>query len=454
MNAHERQQPGSSLKRRTTTRRRFVAATAALPAALGNGATALGSQAMQRASPVATPVAIERRSLLAVADPVHEQLFVYALPDLTPVGEVSNIVVHTHAGFLPLPNGELLFVDEGGSRLVSVGMGDSALEITNEAPVTGTVSHIAIDPEFAHYVAVGSDDPASPIALIDLETWEPIAVAIPNTGEVGLMMTPDTLFHRNDVLNRIEAYPIANLKKGDIEPVSTVEIGAGGHGESIDGAGNLLYCATEDGIDVAEWDGSKLTYATTHSWSDDGSVSGRGYFQRLTFDGRHIVSYISDRSADETDWTEWTNSAMVVDTASGAVLRPVIGDGYVYRFGLAEGLALFSVMGAAGDEAVLLDLDPASDTFGTMVQRIPLAPMSGGPRPDEPIYEINQYRAVTVSPDGTLGFVTHGGDGVITVLDPGTGDITGSIETPTDLDGGGYLCVFGTPESFTDTIAR
>lgn len=80
--------------------------------------------------------------------------------------------------------------------------------------------------------------------------------------------------------------------------------------------------------------------------------------------------------------------------------------------------------------------------------------MSAGPKPGEPIYEINQYRAVTVTPDGSLGFVTQGGDGIVTVLEPRSGELTGSIETPSDLDSGGYLAVFGNPESFTDTIAR
>lgn len=245
------------------------------------------------------------------------------------------------AGFLPLPGGELLFIDELGSRLVSVSLVDGAPEVLHEAPITGTVSHIAVDSDPGHYAAVGSDDPASPITLVDLETWETLPVAIPDAGEVGLLMTHDVVFHRNDVLNRLEAYPIENLLTGEIEPVSTVEIGAGGHGESIDTGSNLLYCATEDGIDTAAWDGSTLTYVTTYPWSDDGTIEGRGYFQRLTFDGRHLASYISNRAAAETEWTTWTNYAMVVDTASGDVLRPEIGDGYVYRFGLAERLAVF-----------------------------------------------------------------------------------------------------------------
>lgn len=80
--------------------------------------------------------------------------------------------------------------------------------------------------------------------------------------------------------------------------------------------------------------------------------------------------------------------------------------------------------------------------------------MSAGPQPDDPIYEINQYRAVTVTPDGSLGFVTQGGDGIVTVLEPRSSELTGSIETPSGLDGGGYLAVFGNPESSTDTIAR
>jgi hypothetical protein len=441
---------------RGSTRRRFVASVAAVPLALGTGISVSAQAtpgASLAASPIASPVGEAGGGYLAVADPVAARLYVYTLPDLAFAGALDGVVAQAHAGFLPMPDGTLAFIDERGSRLVAMGM-DGGPRIVGETLVTGTVSHFAIDADHAHYAAVGSDDRESPITLVDLETWSTVPAAIPDTGEVGLMLTHDTLFHRNDVLNRIEAYPIEHLLGGGVEPVATVAIGASGHGESIDATRNRLYTATDDGIDVAEWDGSALTFITTYPWNEDGRTGGRGYFQRLSFDGAHVVSYVSDRSADETAWTTWTNRAMVVDTASGEVLRPEIGDGYVYRFGLADALAVFYRLGGDGDEAVVLDLDTGSDTFGTISRRITLDPMSTGPKPGDPIYEVNQYRAVNVTPDGSLGFVTQGGDGVVSVLDPRTGDIVGSINTPSNLDGGGYLAVFGGPDSFTDTIGR
>lgn len=103
---------------------------------------------------------------------------------------------------------------------------------------------------------------------------------------------------------------------------------------------------------------------------------------------------------------------------------------------------------------MVLDLEPTSATFGEVAHRVPLEPMSTGPQPGDAIYEVNQYRAINVTPDGLLGFVTQGGDSIVTVFDSRTGEVTGGIETPSSLDGGGYLAVFGAPDSFMEPIAR
>ncbi len=144
---------------------------------------------------------------------------------------------------------------------------------------------------------------------------------------------------------------------------------------------------------------------------------------------------------------------MIVDTVTGEIFRPELGNGYVYRFALSEDLALYYRMGGNGDELIELDLDRESATFAEIARRTPVASMSSGPASGDPIWEINQYRSVAIVPDGSLGFVTRGGDGIVDVLDSAAGEISGEIETPGALAGGGYLAVFGR-DQFTDSIAR
>jgi len=418
------------------------------------GATALvgasvGQSFAQSATPgPATPVG-DSSEYLAVADQVAETLSIYRLPDLALIARLEGVNVNAHAGLIPLPGGQLLFMDGLGKRLMSVGVDADHLHV-DEAMIPGTAfSHIAIDSDRADYAAVGSDDPAAPVTLVDLHTWETVPVAIPEPGEVGLFLAHDYLFHRNNNLNQIEAYALEAILDGEVEAVSTVQIGTGGHGESRSLTGDRLYTATDDGIDVVAWDGTALTFLTTYSWDSTDRQGGRGYFQRLSLDGGTVVSYTADRSAPEEAWATWTNDAVLIDTDEGVTHRIELGKGYVYRFGLAHDRALFYRIGADGDEAIMLDLANAE-----ISQRIPLGPMRNGPVAGESIYDVNQYRAITMTTDGRWGFVTQGGDGLVVALDLETGTIGETIDVGSPLDGGGYLGIFGTPDSFSDTIGR
>lgn len=263
------------------------------------------------------------------------------------------------------------------------------------------------------------------------------------------MLTHDILFHRNNNLNQIEAYAVEDVLADNVDMIASVQIGTGGPGESISMNGDTLYTATDEGIEAIAWDGAELTFLTTYPWDSADRSGGRGYFQRLSLDGTHVVSYTADRSAPETEWATWTNDALLIDTADGVTERVELGTGYVFRFGISGESALFYRIGGDGDEAILLDL-----ASGEIEQRIALEPMTNGPVAGEPIYENNQYRAVTSSTDGAWGFITQGGDGVVVVLDLVSGTVAATIETGSPLNAGGYLAVFGAGSSFTDSIGR
>jgi hypothetical protein len=440
-----------------TQSRRFnrrTIATGSLAGAVALFGTRFGQANAQIGTPEATPIDESTpdhaaKEFLAVADPAARHLYVYSLLDLTLIDTIGDVVVNSHAGFIPLPNGQVLFMDDANSRLMAIEVHGDHLH-SHEAAIPGTVfSHIAIDSDHAHYAAVGSDDPDAPITLVDLETWETTPVAILAPGEVGLFLTHDVLFHRNNNLNQIEAYAIEAVLAGTVEILATVQIGAGGHGESLTMNGDTLYTATDDGIDAVAWDGEEFTFLTTYQWESADRMGGRGYFQRLSLDGSKLVSYTANREAPETEWTTWTNDAVLIDTDEGVTNRIDLGTGYVYRFGLSLATALFYRLGGDGDEAIVLDL-----ASGEVTTRISLEPMTRGPVAGESIHENNQYRAVTSTTDGTRGFVTEGGDGKVVVLDLVSGTIAGSIVTESPLNGGGYLTVFGAPESFSDTIGR
>lgn len=437
----------------STFNRRALVGGSALGAAsvlVPGSHSVLGQPATPGASPVAgaTPVA-GSQEFLAVADPESRLLHVYSLPGLALIDTVEDVAVNAHVGFIPLPNGQLLFMDDAAAQLMAIEVHGDHVDSYQAAIPGASYSHIAIESDRARYAAIGSDDPASPITLVDLETWDTMPVAVEEPGEVGLMLTHDTLFHRNDVLNQIEAYALDDVLAGKVTMTASVQIGAGGHGESITLSGDTLYTATDDGIDAVAWDGSELTYLTTYPWDSGDRTGGRGYFQRLSLDGSQVISYTADRSAAETEWDSWTNDAVLIDSSEGGTRRIELGDGYVFRFGLSHDAALFYRMGGDGDEAIVLDL-----ASGDVSQRIPLDPMTTGPAAGDAIYEINQYRAVAASTDGAWGFITQGGDGVVVVLDLTIGEVAGTIEVGTPLNGGGYLAVFGADASFTDSIGR
>jgi hypothetical protein len=453
-----------SSMRLTFDRRRFVLATGSA-ASLSLVPSALRAS---EASPGASPHAgghdhgdnhdadhdADGPMYLAVGDTDAGTLAVYTVPGMELAGALEGVSVSAHAGFLPLGDGGLLFVDDAGSRLVRVDIVAGTPEITGEVSVPGHVAHIAVDSDHAHYCAVGtSGEDEHQLHMVNLESWEVTSLQIPDADEVGLMMTHDHVFHRNSSLNQVEAYAIPDLLEGAVSPLSTVPIGAFGHGEAVNPETGELYMATNDGVDIAYWDEPELVFGQTWAWPETEPMA-RGYFTRLSFDQGHLVTYTSDRSAEETAWDTWKNTVVVYDAASGESITTDLGDGYTFRFALSEHSALFYVLGGNGDEAVIIDLDPESAAFGSVSTRIALEPMTGAATVGSPFYEVGQYRSLAITPDGHYGYVTQGGDGVIVELDLAHGEVREHIDHASALNGGGTMVVFGPGAPFVDTIGR
>ncbi|MCO5214931.1 MAG: hypothetical protein M9934_13635 [Thermomicrobiales bacterium] len=387
---------------------------------------------------------------LLVADAEAQTLSAYATEDNSLVGTLDGIAMNAHAGIINLPNGTALIVDDAAGRLLNIGVHEGEFEILGEAPVPGTVAHFAIESDHAHHCAVGtSGEDEYQLHLVDLEDWSVVSLHLPDAGEVGLMMTHDVLFHRNSNLNQVEAYSLATLAEGTVEPLSTLPIGTFGHGEAINPETEELFMLTDDGVDVAYWEDPELVYGKTFAWP-----SSRGYFTRLIQDGKYLLTYTSDRSAPETEWHTWQNNVVIYDVATGEPIVTPLPDGYVFRYSLAENLAVFASINADGDTLIAIDLDPESDAFGGITATTPLETMSTGAAAGEPFFEIGQYRTTALLPDASVAFVSRGGDGIVDICHPDHGEVVGSIDTETALNGGGTLAVFGPGVPLTDMIGR
>ncbi|MGY0063801.1 hypothetical protein ACWY4P_46275 [Streptomyces sp. LZ34] len=123
------------------------------------------------------------------------------------------------------------------------------------------------------------------------------------------------------------------------------------------------------------------------------------------------------------------------------------------RFALSKPYALFFAIHPDGDAAYLLDVNPASSTYRRIVGRVPLHPLPHGPQEGKPAAG-TQRRSGAITPAGDLAFVSHGGDGLISVIDTRTRRVTKILKTPTPLAAGGYLTTVQPKTRLTDLIAR
>ena len=94
-----------------------------------------------------------------------------------------------------------------------------------------------------------------------------------------------------------------------------------------------------------------------------------------------------------------------------------------------------------------------SATFQQLVAVVPLLPLRHGPVAGEPTTG-TEMRTGTITPDGRWAFVSHGGDGVISVIHTAAPRVTALLRLPTPLQGGGYLVAVQPGAPVLDTHAR
>lgn len=397
---------------------------------------------------------------LIVADAAAGGLAVYSAPDWVLVAHLPELTFADHPGYLALPDGRVLFTTPENEFIV-LDVVAPVPTVVSSVALPGTAIHLAVDSTFSYVVVSTMADEesgagATTLTLIDLATLATTVQPV-NSGEPGVLVGDGVILHRDgSELGRVQAFVLDGFGLHDPEAAPYVDIGAWGHGEAF--VHGHAFVATDDGIDIVHVEEDVLEHEALLPWDVSGRTGGRAYYMRAGAGG-NLWSYlriVPDPSADGAwdNWQDWQNDAYVIDTQNEEALRFDLGPGLVYRLALSSNYALYPRLHPDGDEAILVDADPASATFAQVVARIPITAAGDAPQAGVAPWDSAGRRITGITPDGAWGFVSSGGDGLVHVIDTAAQTIVGQIETPTPLNGGGYLIVAQPGQPLLDTIGR
>lgn len=427
-------------------------------ALLALGLLTTPATAMADPTPESAQHLLGTQTRLVVADAAAGSVHVYAVPGHRRLATLTGRTFADHAGLLPLRDGRVLFVDEAGHELVALQVSGSP-RVVGTAPLPeGEVTHMAADQSGRHVVVAAAEhhdheeggaeeEGHGTLTVVDLHDYRPSTVEI-HTAHPGVVVSGDTVVHRNDADNRFETFPISAIiagAGGHLEPTSTSPIGAHGHGEAQ--AGDLVVGATDAGLDVARVASGRLSPVRTIAWP----ATGRAYYVRTSADGRRLITYSSDESG--ADWPTWRHEAFLVDPATGRSTTAPLGDGFLFRHGLSARFAGYAVQRPDRDQVSFVDVRQGSAGYGTTTATVSLPKLPGGPVPGASPWG-TQLRRIALDPSGALAYVTGGGTGKITVISPDLGKVVGTITTPTSLDGGGAVTVVTPGVDNADKVGR
>lgn len=410
----------------------------------------------------ATPMdawAAERpRSFVLVADPIEERGFFYSVPELQLLGELpvalgSAAGSPPHAGTIGLPDGRILMASERTQEIIAVRI-DKAGEPVIDAQVPATLGDTgpwsAVDRKF-RYFALGSGIEGSDtqvVNLVDLHTFENTQAEIELTGEGELhpylVGDPLTLVLADGATMR--SFAVSDLLDGPpYTPSSTVGVGQGGHGPVFSPKTGRVALTTSAGLDVVDivcpQKRSQLSCVlgerVTVPWDIDGRAGGQNFRPRLLNDGRTEMGAIGVAPADPLAWPDTDQDIHVVDMKTRTAQRFDMGNGVAARFASSNRFAVFSLVHPDGDRLRLLDIKPSSGSYLEFVGDAPLTALTNGPVAGQPLAG-KERRFVGATPDGRFAFVTHGGDGIVSMVDTATLQVT-EFSVPTALSGGGYV---------------
>lgn len=395
---------------------------------------------------------------LIVGDVSAGKLYLYDALDFSLVATFDDLAVGAHAGIVALADGRVLIPDDRNKQLVVLRLGQGAAPMVERRvpmpiPLPSRYAWAAADPKGEVFAAANldSDEGVKLLTLVDLKTYAAKQFRV-DVGAadaefnvvVGGDPKPVVFLH---LAERVDAYRVADLMRPEakingildeaIKPTSTLPLARGGHSDSYSAPTSKWTGSTLRGFEIATLQGGALAGHKTLSWEADERGGGRNARQRLTHDGRHVFGPLN-ASVPPAEWAQAEVDLHWVDLAGETTKRVPLARGAVGRGGVSARLAVYASIHPDGDHANLIDVDPASPSFRQVTVRVPLAKLADGPVPGQPTAG-KEGRHAAITPDGRFAFVTHGGEGRISVIDTAAKAVVRTITTPTPLRGGGYI---------------
>jgi YVTN family beta-propeller protein len=407
---------------------------------------------------------------LLVADTVVEVLYVFRIPDMVLTGQLHNVRVGAHMGTIALSDGRIVLVDDRNIQVLVLRInvaGQPAIVGQANIPASVPWNRAAwgiVDPGM-RYFAVSSDSDAGgtqTVTFVDLNDYSVAQIQLTlNKNSAGayeevhvyLAGNPLNLFVTAG--EEVRAYGVKDLfQSGGAShitnagaPASTLKIPTNSHGPAITHGTQRLYSATADGLAVVDITAAQLSGPRIVKWAGNGITTSQNVRPRPSFDSGFVYgAVIANPAPDANGWADSRNFIHAVDlrTETGRMIPLALG--VIGRFSLSTPYALFWNIHPFGDNAYLLDIDPSSSTFQQIVAVVPLAKLSNGPVTGQPVAGA-EARTGTITADGRWAFVSHGGDGIISVINTATRRVSRTVNVPTPLSAGGYIVAVqpGTP---------
>ncbi len=397
-----------------------------------------------------------------------ESIHVYSLPELKHTGTLDNILLGNHLGALALADGRVIATNQLKSEIIAIQMNvhGKPFVVDRVAADLGPQAMWGCADERLRYLAVASghdgngNQTANIVKLDDftLTRFEtPVNVIGSSTEELHPYIAgyPEHLFL--GLGGEIQAFPLADVLAGTAStPGISIALNTGSHGPVVAHDYGRLYFAAAagtgfDGVDFAL---NPFARADILPWDVDGRSTGRNARPRLSWDGRYIYGAVAQSTPTGAEnWAQREVDFHIADLETEASKRVALTTGIVPKFQLSQPYAFFANVTGSGDFAVLVDVDEASATFQQVVARVPLAPLVDGPVAGQSAAG-KQARGSAITPDGKWAFVSHGGEGKVSVIDTASKSVAAVIETPTTLSGGGYLIAVQPGVRPVDTCTR
>ncbi|MBX3072231.1 MAG: hypothetical protein KF883_17135 [Thermomicrobiales bacterium] len=442
-----------SYQGRTLSRRAFTGGV--MGAA---GLAAIGGQRLTSAQDGGA--ATEGRYLL-VADPAEAAVFIYSIPDHTLTGRLDNVVFGVHNGLIGLPDGRLIFSDDTSGEVLAVTVDEAGVPSIAQRVAVNAGRRLvwsSLDPALSWYVGASQiEESSTQVAnVVDLTTFTNTAYEIEMAGEEELhvWVAGDPAYLYASVAGEIHSFLLDDMQERGSAPADILAIDPGSHGAVADGERSQFALVSNSGFEVTDVSDGPATYKGSIPWDVDGFAGGRNARPRLHPDGTHIFGRLNPNPESPEQWAEVEVTTHIANLADLTARRFALGHGnFAFRVGVSDPYVLFAGHDGVTGAAYVVDADSASETFGTPVQTIELPLPTGAGTPGEDSAGTQGY-LTALTGDGSLGYVVHGGDGIISVIDTAAGAVAGTIEVPAPLTGGGYATVVELGATPVDLFAR